>query len=383
MFSFFSYHRQQINSFLRISLFSGLIFIFVIILILAILTYAYKDQIKKGFVDYINKGITTEIFVDDINVDLFRHFPNVSITFTNILIKETHPDGVRFQNIEKDTLLSARKSYFRFGILDFLTKKYTVRNIGIRDASLHIKLFDQNFNNFSFWNIDKSSDSSGEFAFEVKSFNLQNLHFRFSDLVNNHYIQSSISQTNLKGDFASNDFRMKIRGDSQLIELTLDDVQMLDNHLFSYDFGFDVKNNKAFTFTKGLFSLDDLSFFAEGLVDLSSNNPFLNLNISGNDLQIESLFSALPPTYAKHFVDYKSNGFLEFDAIIKGYYSSSSNPSVSADFGIRSGNVKNNKLELEELALIGSFQNGEKRNLYTSEITLEEFSATIQKGLIR
>ncbi|MFP4287981.1 MAG: AsmA-like C-terminal region-containing protein [Bacteroidales bacterium] len=385
MFSFYSRHRQQINSFLRVSFISGLIFVFVIVLILAILTYAYQDRIKKGFVDHINRGITTEIFVDDINVDLFRHFPQVSITFTNILVKETHPDELRFQNVEKDTLLSARKSYFRFGILDFLMKKYTVRNIGIRDASMHVKLFDQNSNNFSFWKSDKSASSSGDFSFEIQSFNLENLHFRFSDLVNRHYIEASLAKTHLKGNFASNDFRMKIKGDSQLLALTLDDVQMLHDHLFTYDFGFDVKNNNAFTFTKGLFSIDDLDFFAEGLVDVSSNNVFLDLNISGNDLQIERLFSALPANYAKHFVNYKSNGFLEFDAIIQGCYSSSSNPSISADFGIRSGKVtnQNNKLELEELALRGSFQNGKKRNLYTSEITLEEFSTTIQQGLLK
>ncbi len=383
MFSFFNQHRQQINSFLRISLFSGLIFVFILVLLLAILTYAYQDRIKKGFVDHINKNITTEIFVDDINVDMFRHFPQVSITFTNILVKETHPDDLQFQKVQKDTLLSARKSYFRFGILDFLTKNYTVKSIGIRDASMHMKLFDQKSNNYSFWKSDTSSSSSGDFSFKIQSFLLENLHFRFSDLVNQHYIEASISQTHLQGDFTSNDFRMKIKGDSQLQELTLDDVLMLDNHQFLYDFGFDVKNNNAFTFTKGFFSLDDLDFFAEGLVDLSSDAVFLDLNVSGNNLQLESFFSGLPPDYAKHFAQYKSKGVLEFDAIIQGYYSSAANPFISADFGIQSGTITNNhKLKLEELTLKGSFQNGEKRNLYTSEVVLEDFSATIQEGLM-
>ena len=139
MLEFFKNNKQNILQFTRLAVISGLVFAFLIVLVLSILMWVYQDSVKDSFVERINESLRTEIFVDDISLNVFRNFPLVSLTLSDV----TMLGSTEF----RDTLLSAQRIYFRFSLMDLLKQNYSVRQIEIASAKFDMKLFEDRSNN--------------------------------------------------------------------------------------------------------------------------------------------------------------------------------------------------------------------------------------------
>lgn len=371
-----------LKSFLRIALISGGAFIALIIITLLLASLFFSDNIKNGFVKHINARITTEIMVEDISVNLLRHFPQASITFTGVTIKENLPDIITQRS--KEDLLKAERIYFRFPLIDFFRKNYTITKIELKNVDAHMKILKEGAN-YLLWKNNGNDSTENNFSFQMKSFQLSNVRYRLTNHSKGYFLDIIFQDAEIKGDFANQDYKLEASGTSQLEKLSIDDVEMIGGQKFNFDFGFDVLKNAVFTINQGRFSLDDLHFSAEGIIDNQEEPLYLDLAISGDDIRFESLLNSLPDKLAQNFTNFRSKGQLTFDAFINGHFSPVVNPFIKASFALESGEVSDRKSDtrLKEIFLEGSFENGMQRNMLSSVILINNLSAVSQSGSIK
>jgi hypothetical protein len=378
MILFYQNNKSQILQFLRLAFLSGLIFMAAALIIVSILAFVYRDNIKQGFINNINRGVKTEIYIDDISVNIFRHFPHLSLTLKNVKVIGTENVSVT------DTLLYAHRMYFQMSILDLLRKDYKIRRLEIARAKLDMKVFPDMSNNYTFWETDEGG-SEEDFSFELQRVVLSQVEFSYTDYHDKHFVGLLLRKAEMQGNFSQNSYLMKIKGDLFLDELIIDDVSMGREKNLEFNLGFDVENNKIFHFRQGNFNLGSNILYAEGSLDFSGDDPYLDIHFSGKQLKFENFIKDLPPAYAKYFDGYRSRGDFYFDASIKGTFSSLVNPYISAGFGIKSGELYHRKSNrrFHDLNFDAVFDNGQRRNLTTSRLELKGLRANLNDGSLR
>jgi uncharacterized protein involved in outer membrane biogenesis len=341
MITYFKQNSSKIYQFARLALISGLVFVLIMVISLSLVVWLYRDGIKERFVNQINKGLQTEVFIEDISFNVFRSFPFASISLRNVTMLETPGRE------QTDTLLHAKRVYFQFSILDILRKNYLVKQAEIVDGFMHMKIFDDASNNYTFWKSqpDKTNKDDG-FEFRLQKVLLSRMNYTYTDLSADHYLSFLVNKAMVGGNFTRDNFLMSMNGDMLVNEIIIDKAFMVGDRNMTFDMKADVINNNVFTFREGIFTLGSHAFNAYGSVDLSGGDVYVDLKIDARQLKLEHVISDLPPQYAKYFYGYKSDGQFYFNASIVGNFGLDVKPYVDAKFGIDGGTLYHRKANL-------------------------------------
>src|SRR5687767_13422787 len=100
-----------------------------LVLVLAFVIWLMQDKIKAYAIDYLNDHLKTELKVGELDVTFLSTFPNVSLHFKNTTILD--PEGLQPY---RDTLLSAKHIYLKFGLWDVLASNYKAKQLDIYNA---------------------------------------------------------------------------------------------------------------------------------------------------------------------------------------------------------------------------------------------------------
>jgi hypothetical protein len=379
MITFFKQNKSGLFQFLKITFLSGLVFLVSLFLIVSILAWVYRDNIKQRFVSEINKGLQTEVFIEDISLNVFRSFPFAAISLRNVVMLETPGSQ------PTDTLLMAKRIYFQFSILDLIRGNYKIRQAEIVSGFMNMKIFEDGRNNYAFWKYTTDDEDAVAFKFQLQRVLLNQIDYRFTDYADGHALHFSLDRAHLTGNFLRDNYLMSIRGDMLANEIIIDKAPMLSDRPVSFNFELDVVNNNIFTFREGVFKLGNHTFTASGSIDLSGQDVYLDLQIGAKQLRLENFVEDLPPQFARYLQGYRSKGELFFNATISGVFSSLIKPYISADFGIHDGELFHRKANLRftGISFEGSFNNGQFRHLNSSTLSLEGFQAILNEGVIR
>ncbi|MBK7816435.1 MAG: hypothetical protein IPJ60_02105 [Sphingobacteriaceae bacterium] len=108
---------------LRVSLISLGITVGVVLLAAVLVPILFEDQIKGLFIKELNKSLATEVTLseDDIHLSLLKNFPDATVVFNNVGIRES------FTSVKKN-FLEAEEISLVFNVWDIF-KEITISNI--------------------------------------------------------------------------------------------------------------------------------------------------------------------------------------------------------------------------------------------------------------
>jgi len=161
--------------------------------------------VKNIFISEINKSLTAEVQLDDVQLSLLKDFPYASVRFTGVRMKEAvNPPS-------KNYLLTAGTISLRFNIWDLLRKKYRVKNIRLADVELAPHVFADGSDNFHVWK--KSAAGSNEsFDFELERIIIHNLHLRYNNDASFTLIDTHVPEFVANGNFGSSKYTLGLAG---------------------------------------------------------------------------------------------------------------------------------------------------------------------------
>jgi hypothetical protein len=346
-----------------------------------ILSYQYKDKVVTLVVSELNKYLKTEVQVKNIDFSILRHFPNASIIFRGVTIKGTPVLKKKFKH-QTDTLLTASSISLDFDIIKLIKKKYIFKSIHINEGKLNLLIDDKGNFNADIIKKDTSSNKNDNFRIKLSGIYIHDVKLHYENAAKKEILNGELPSLKVRGEVKSNYNDFKLKGQIHVNENSLEGIKYLKNK--NLKASLDIANkNDDWSFNVGSLMLEDINLKVKGNIEVK-DKTHLDINISSQGEEINTLLSLLPKNYIKYFKDYSLKGQMNFNSSIKGFLDYKTVPHIEAKFNISDATVKYSKqeMQLQNVKMEAIFSNGKKNSLKTSSFEVNNFSASIENSKI-
>ncbi len=358
-------------------------FVLIVLLLLAItgvvVVKFYGDDLKSFVMEQINHRLDSKVDVDEITVKVFQKFPNTSIQLKNVTIWSTQNFNTRgFDGPGADTLLSAKSINVSFNLLGLIQKKYNIRQLEIKEGTLHLYTDLQGEVNY------KIFSGAGRKQKEASPVNLSNLRITdFSLVLNNQvkqlYSTGTLKRIDLNGRISKRNTQLKGALTGWLGELSNKEILYASNREIEAELNLDVKDS-LYTIKSGQLQLDRIVADMDGHFVLHHGEGIeMDLFATARNLEIHEVLDLLPSEISKPLLGIRGNGILQLYSRITGMVSSTLAPKIEADFQTSNANLSWDLLpfSVKNLNLSGSYSNGGEFNPVTTSLVIESLTAVI------
>jgi len=355
--------------------------LFVILLIILILTSSgliignlYKEEIKNYVISEINKEIEVKVSIRSADFSILRKFPFVSIVLTD-LTAFSSKDFIRseFIGMPYDTLLTASRIYLQFNILDILRKDYRLRKVHAANGRIIILVDSKGGVNYKIIKESKKESDTSKLIFSLDGVKMSNFSWQFLNVAKDIYSEGKVNDLALKGNFSQHSFSLNTISSFLINTFTREGIEYASNLNLGTRLILNV-HDSLYTINRGELSLNDLKFKTLGSVT-AGTSTVLDIKISGENMNIKSLLSALPIN-TDQIKKYTPTGEIDILAKIYGPISSTTVPSIRAAFKISEGKVflTQQGKTISGIMISGTYSNGLRRNASSSLLNFSDYS---------
>jgi hypothetical protein len=355
--------------------FLGLILIIVIALLC--IGYYYGDKAKQIIVTEINKSLTTEVSVKEIELSLFENFPEATIEFFDIQTKEKNSKN-------NNPLLNAKSLSLLFDIYDIFSGDYTIEKMILRDASVNLIVFDDKSENFNIIK-PKEAGKSGSDIINLSKVILKNVIVSFTSISAGQEYLFTINEGYLKGAFSAEKFNLDFNGDLYSTRIRSGKNIFLKDHQMDISLTFDVNKKEGLLAIRDCqVDIGDITIYILGTIKSELSNKNLNLIIHADKLSLKSMIDLVPEDYLKRIREIEPDGDLQFDGKIAGDFSGDLLPDIKFNFNLNNGEFtyRRPNFKIKNVSFKGSFDNGELKSNESFILMLWDFKAGLTAGNI-
>ncbi|HLP14012.1 MAG TPA: AsmA-like C-terminal region-containing protein [Flavobacteriales bacterium] len=348
-----------------------------LVLTLAFVIWLMQDKIKAYAVSYLNDHLKTELKVEQIDVTFLTTFPNVGLHFKNTVILD--PEGLQTY---RDTLLSAKHIYLKFGLWDVLASDYKAKQLDVYDAHIRAFINKDGIENYDI--LKPSKEKKGEsdaLVLDLSKIKLYNTRLTYHNAKGNQQYKFRTNELHFNGKLGSDIFDLKTSGDLRIISLRNKNLVLFKNQDSGIDLilSVDTKNQRV-TFTQGDWQIGKMLLGIKGKIDILDEGNKCDINIFGKNISIVSIMQLMSDKVRQNMERYKSFGTVNLDASIKGIVGKTEAPDVNASFSISNGVLveKKSNISLHNIDLAGNYTNRNKRGI--DELNIEKMHGRFKDG---
>lgn len=334
--------------------------------------YLYQDQIIQRFMAEADRYIASPVRVKKISLSAFEHFPHIAITLDQVHIEGTLQE-------KKHPLAVADQLHFTFNIWQLLKGNYVIDKVFLQQAQVYLHVAHQENNYAIFRTPEPSSPTTAQVSFKLKHIILSEVDITFVDDPATQKHQFWTDHMNATLLMTDDKYDIALQGEllSKGIEVdhkTYFKEKLLGmNAMLHYDYP-----NRHLTIHPSSLHIGAGQFSVEGTVNHAQKTT-VDLAVEGHNTDLQTLLSLLPQATIRQLAAYRTEGDVYFNGKIQGNISSKEAPAIQVDFGCRQASFyhPDYKKRLTQVSLTGSFTNGSKRTLSTSELILNRIEATL------
>lgn len=326
--------------------------------------YSNQDQILNFVVTELNQSLKAEIKVKTYTLDLFSHFPEVAIHFSDVECLEVTPQP-------NEQLFTFKSLYVNLNFWDVIEQDYDIKKLSVEDGYVNIKIYKDGSNNYTFWN--PSSDTSST-RIELSEVTFTNTQFYFFEQESGVVINTLIEDLSLTGEFWKEEFSAQIAFNTSDFNLTLKDDILLNQSRVSAETKF-LTNPKTVSISNGNLEINKLNFSVDGTI-LEESSEW---KVAGLNLELPRFIDAIPKAFLPLKDDMHTKGLANVTTVLtsdfKGVDISSSLEVINASYSSSKSPVF-----IENLSFIATYSNGKRNNLTTSSLHIENAKGKTQTG---
>lgn len=334
-----------------------------------------KRILTNFVIEQINNNLNAELQVKNSDVTIFQNFPNVSLDLV----------GVSLQT-KTENILTANHLYFGFNIKDILNKNYHIQIITIDSATINLKIDENGKSNLDIVKGRNEQESKNtNFLIDLEKVKLKRVNFNFNDFQSNQQYKTQLNEAEFDGSFKNTEFKLNVYADAFVNHITSSNVNFVKDKNVVLKANIAVNNDKkTYAFKNAELKVNELDLLLNGLITGKQVGSEVQLDFDSKKISIASLFSLLPIKIPAEVLAYESKGNVFFKGTVNGLISPVSNPKILVDFGVSNGSIHNKKLniELNNISMVGKFNNGAKQDLTTSLLVLNNIKAKLANDQI-
>ena len=326
--------------------------------------YSNQDQILNFVVKELNQSLKAEIKVKTYKLDLFSHFPEVAIHFSDVECLEVTPQP-------NEQLFTFKSLYVNLNFWDVIQQDYDIKKLSVEDGYVNIKIYKDGSNNYTFWN--PSSDTSST-RIELSEVLFTNTKFYFFEQERDVVISAMIEDLSLTGEFWKEEFSAQIAFNTNDFNLSINEDVFLAESRVSAETKF-LTNPQTVSINKSNLEINKLKFSVDGTI-LEESSKW---KIAGLNLELPRFIDAIPKTFLPLKNDMQTKGLANVTTVLKSDYNGVDITS-SLEVMNASYSSKKSPVFIDNLGFIATFNNGKRNNLTTSSLHIENAKGKTQTG---
>lgn len=340
---------------------------FLIVSLAVAIAVLYEQEIKQQAIIELNNHLKSKVQVDNIELTALDQFPNIALKFNNIYIED--------KTVQNDTLFFSKKLYLNFDLIDILRGDYAVKKIVFNSSTIKLNVDAKGIENYDIWKSNSQEKEKVHFSLEKVIF--QDLSLSYANSLNQQDYVFFSEDLFLKGDFFKANYMLSVNGNLSVLNFKSNAITYLKNKTAVLELNLQINTqNQQYKFSKSSLYIEGMPFLISGSYN-AKETALVNLNIRGNNIQIDQAFSVFPIDVLAVLETYNARGVLEFDAAIIGELSNEKTPFFSANFAIQNGAIKevDTGTELTSIFLTGDYSGKNKKE--KEKLSLSNFEALL------
>ncbi len=329
--------------------------VFVLCISISITVYLMRDKIVDKVVTELNKNMNTPVQVESIDLTFWASFPNLSVDFNKLYIKDAVPDAQ-----ETDTLFYSERVRLKFNPFDILKKEYKVKKIEVSPGYAHIKNFKEGRNNYDIVKTSEDTTSSS-FEFSLKEVAFENFRLDYSNYDAEQYQSTELKEMVLSGDFTEKLIDLNVESTLHINYAQSGKVKLVTHQTAHFDFNLLVnKEDGSVLLKEAPVTIADLPFsFA-----LTVQPNLIDVRLKAKDLQLVQLAQSLHHQGTDKIKDFQGTGKVQFDLHYSDKRVENKKGEIECVFGIQNGNIvePSKNLRISNINIDGYYGNVDKRN---------------------
>lgn len=322
-------------------LFSIAIVLFLLLGLLLILPYMFKDEIVAQVKTAANENLNAKVEFKDVNISFFRHFPRLSVGLEGLEVTGVQEfEGVKLVQCERlDVAVNLWSAIFGDAV--------EINGLYLQKPVLNVYVLSNGKANYD---ITKPDDTAKP-AQETESGGKTKLdHYAISEgtlRYNDRSLDMDAEITGLEhegsGEFYTDLYDLTMETHAQALSVNYGGIQYLRNARTDWTttLSADMKNMR-FTLKNNSLQVNDLRLLLDGWVQMPDNSEdiLMDLKFGTPENTFKSLLSIVPGAYTKDFGDVQANGTVQFGGFAKGKYNETTYPAFKLDFKIGNADFK-------------------------------------------
>ena len=363
------------NVLLKILKLTAILFISLIIILFSA-SLLMQNKVADIILGALNKNLSTKIEIGSFRFSLLKKFPKASMELKDVLVHSSSAfDPTGFPGTNTDTLLASKFVSIEFRMRDIIKGNFNIERIGIKSGYLNLFRDSAGLINYDIsWN-DNNKDDGEDITLNINRINLTDVRAVYYDLETKLTIKGTIRNGRLKTRISGDDIDFDTNSEIEFDLFQLYETRIEKN--ISADLEVNLrKSDNGTLFRKGILSIESWDFLLTGFI---SSDNVLDLDISGQNIDIAKIINYFPEKYLKQASEYRPSGILKIHGEIKGPLTKNLNPHVEVTFSLNDAHVRYGKsnLRIDNFSFNGFLSNGTKNRFETSSFLIRDFTSTL------
>ena len=314
-----------------------------IIGIMAILPFLYKDKLLVKVKATINKEINAKVDFKDFNLSVFSHFPKVGMEIQQLTV-------IGINEFSNDTILSASSISTAVSLMEMISgKNLELKSLTIDNPRISLLVNPSGAVN---WDITKPAEatqaSSSKVAGTDQAFKmkLNDIHVKNMNLLFNDKAMPMklwVKNTNLSSsgevDGTITTFDMKSEVGDFIFEY--DSVKYLSNTKLKAETLLKVDYDKMdFVFDRGKLMINNLPLEVNGSFSMPNDSMLFDLAFKSEKSDFATILALVPADYQKYLEKATISGAAEFKGSVKGLFYKEIYPAIDVLLALTNASFK-------------------------------------------
>lgn len=312
----------------------------VFIILLIALPFLFKGKIIEQVKKEINKSLNAKVEWKDVDLTLFRSFPNFSLGIEKMSV-------VGVDRFAGDTLVNVEKLYVSINLFSVISgDSYKIDGITLTKPNINLIVEKDGKAN---WDISKPSETPtdtskaepSKFKLTLSKFKIEDGHIRYTDKQGNMFTEIAGLNHTLKGDLTASTTDIRTKTTIKEFTFVMDGISYLKKG--SADVKFDMNadlDKMKFNFLDNTVKLNDLTMQFDGFFEMLKNGYNMDIKLKTPNTEFKNILSMVPAIYMKDFDKIETKGTFEMSAFAKGTYDSLHLPAFEVNMKVKNAMFK-------------------------------------------
>lgn len=328
--------------------------VFVLCIAISITVYLLRDKIVDKVVTELNKNLNAPISVASIDLTFWASFPNLSVDFNHIYIKDALPDAS-----PTDTLFYSDRVRLKFNPFDLMKKEYKVKKIEVSPGYAHIKNFEEGKNNYS---ITKPSGdtTNASFEFNLNEVAFENFRLDYSNFEAKQFHSTRMDDMVLSGDFTEKIIDLNAESHLKINYAQSGEVKLIQNQSAYFDLKLRInQEDGSVLLSEAPVTIANLPFSFAMRVE----PQLIDVRLKAKDLQLVQLAQSVQHAGTQKVNDMQGSGTVAFDLHYFDERQEDTKGQIECHFGIKNGHIvePSKNLRISNIQMEGYYGNTDVR----------------------